>query len=244
MTFDNGAIHAGGDAEIVQIGVGCHVMLVDGEPLLPPAQNCFPACERNPTLSNRDSRVCIFGNSRRLSPDEITAEAACKYAGFKARASKSRISTRINTRICFLKSFDRCFVPLKNVESVQMRNPFAPIKALAIASVFRRPKLWVRYSEVKFLRRFRRQSFHREVEQAGLRTTMAPLDQPREPSISSFSMHYRFPSRRDLGICLPPRLQTIPNLDKITTRLPQFSATPNETFCVRLSLYRRSQTAA
>jgi len=33
-----------------------------------------------------------------------------------------------------------------------------------------RPKLWVRYSEVKFLRRFAA-SFHREVEQAGLRTT-------------------------------------------------------------------------
>jgi predicted glycoside hydrolase/deacetylase ChbG (UPF0249 family) len=51
-----------------------------------------------------------------------------------------------------------------------VRNPFAPIKALAIAHFFRRPKMWVRYSEVKILRRFAA-SFQREVEQAGMRTT-------------------------------------------------------------------------
>jgi predicted glycoside hydrolase/deacetylase ChbG (UPF0249 family) len=51
-----------------------------------------------------------------------------------------------------------------------VRNPFAPVKALGWAHLFRRPKLWVRYSEVSALRGFA-ERFHSEVRAAGLKTT-------------------------------------------------------------------------
>ena len=51
-----------------------------------------------------------------------------------------------------------------------VRNPFAPLKPLAYAHLFRRPRLWTRYAEVKLLRHYATQ-FRRAVTEAGLSTT-------------------------------------------------------------------------
>jgi predicted glycoside hydrolase/deacetylase ChbG (UPF0249 family) len=51
-----------------------------------------------------------------------------------------------------------------------VRNPFAPLKPLALAHLARRPHLWTRYTEVRLLRRFS-QGFRKTVADAGMITT-------------------------------------------------------------------------
>ena len=51
-----------------------------------------------------------------------------------------------------------------------VRNPFAPLKPLAMAHLARRPRLWTRYTEVKLLQRFSAQ-FRQAVADAGMITT-------------------------------------------------------------------------
>jgi Uncharacterized protein conserved in bacteria len=51
-----------------------------------------------------------------------------------------------------------------------LRNPFAPIRPLAYAHLFRRPRLWKRYTEVKLLRGWC-DAFRRLVADAGMVTT-------------------------------------------------------------------------
>lgn len=55
-----------------------------------------------------------------------------------------------------------------------VRNPFAPLQALAFAHLMRRPKLWIRSSQMRVLQGFAAR-FHLQVAAAGLRTTDGSL---------------------------------------------------------------------
>ncbi len=136
--------------------VGCHVVLVDGEPILPR--------EKVQTLlsnRNEDGKVC-FRNSLmgfaseairgRLHDGEIEAEAAAQFQ--KIRAAGIKISHFDAHKHAHL--FPSVLKPILKAARDSgiraLRNPFAPIKPLAFAHLARRPHLWKRYSEVRVLR--------------------------------------------------------------------------------------------
>ncbi len=155
-----------------KLRIGCHAMLVDGTPLLPPAEV--------PSLLAPGGQTQVFRTgiagfaqatlSGKLHADEITREATAQIRKLQtAGIDLTHFDTHKHTHM-----FPQVLRPLlraaRDCGIRAVRNPFAPLKALAFATFMKRPKLWVRYTEVRALRRFAR-AFQIEVEAAGLRTT-------------------------------------------------------------------------
>lgn len=152
------------------LSIGCHVMLVDGEPLSPPEQVSSllaPGTRRFRQGIGEFARAALTG---KLDPEHIYAEATAQFHKLKsAGVSISHFDTHKHTHM-----FPQVLRPLLRAASDSgiraLRNPFAPIKPLAFAHLLRRPKLWTRYSEVVFLRGFSSQ-FREAVADAGMVTT-------------------------------------------------------------------------
>ncbi|MBI2682129.1 MAG: ChbG/HpnK family deacetylase [Acidobacteriales bacterium] len=148
--------------------VGCHAMLVDGRPLTAsPASLLAPGTSR---FRAGIAGFAIHALRGRILPDEVAAEALAQFRRLQqAGITITHFDTHKHTHM-----FPAVLRPLlraaKEAGIPAVRNPFVPIKAVAFSHLFRRPRLWVRYSEVRFLRTFAAE-FDREVRAAGLKTT-------------------------------------------------------------------------
>ena len=106
----------------------------------------------------------------RLDPEQIYSEACAQFQKIQAAGIQiTHFDTHKHTHM-FPKVLRPLLRAAKNCGVRAVRNPFVPLKALTFSHFFRRPKLWVRYSEVRFLRRYADQ-FRREADAAGLKTT-------------------------------------------------------------------------
>jgi hopanoid biosynthesis associated protein HpnK len=148
------------------LGVGCHIVLVDGEPVLPPSQI--------PTLI--DTRTGRFRSSLgtflvrllagRIRPPEIEAEAAAQIALLQSRGLRlTHIDTHKHTHV-----FPVVLRPLLRAAKVAgiraIRNPFEP--AWSLRATPGAP--WIRRTEVSLLRLFE-PAFRRIVAEGGFSTT-------------------------------------------------------------------------
>jgi hopanoid biosynthesis associated protein HpnK len=148
------------------LGVGCHVVLVDGKPVLPARQLptlVDPATGRFRTSLGKFVKDLFSGHIR---PEEIEAEAGAQIARLKALGLQlTHIDTHKHTHM-----FPRVLRPLlkaARTNSIRaIRNPFEPawsVSATADAPLLRR-------LQVQILRRFQ-PAFRATVERAGLATT-------------------------------------------------------------------------
>ena len=137
-----------------ELGVGCHVVLVDGEPVLPAAKlpTLAPGGRFRDSLL-RFARAVVRGE---IDPMEIEAEAAAqmkKIAG--AGLALTHFDTHKHAHL-----FPRVLAPVTRAAVAcgvrALRNPFAPVRPLAFAHLARRPRLWKRYTEVRLLRKYLR----------------------------------------------------------------------------------------
>jgi hopanoid biosynthesis associated protein HpnK len=151
-----------------RLSVGCHVVLVDGLPVL--------GVGRTPTLSNRkadDGRFyeglsgfamrAVLG---RIDPEEIEAEVTAQIRKLQAAGvAVSHVDTHKHTHIFptvlrpLLRAARACGVPA-------VRNPFGPVHFSILA---KRPSLWKRYGQVTVLSRLGG-TFRRSVADAGMLT--------------------------------------------------------------------------
>jgi chitin disaccharide deacetylase len=148
------------------LGVGCHVVLVDGAPTLPPAE--LPTLVDSSTGRFRPTlgqfvQDLFLG---RIRPSEIAAEAEAQIARLRNRGLRlTHIDTHKHTHM-----FPRVLEPLLNAAQRQhitaIRNPFEP--AFSVAATRKAPML--RRAQVQVLNRFE-PSFLRRVSAAGLSTT-------------------------------------------------------------------------
>jgi len=152
------------------LGVGCHVVLVDGEPVLPAREiptlvdqrtGCFPS-KLTPFLAR------LF--SGRIATDEIEAEAAAQIRSLK---SKGLVLTHIDTHK-HTHMFPAVLRPVlraaraANIRAV--RNPFEPswaVRATAGAG-------WARCAEVSLLRNLESHC-RRIIAQEGMITTTGTI---------------------------------------------------------------------
>jgi chitin disaccharide deacetylase len=155
-----------------KLSVGCHVVLVDGDPVSAP-QDISTLLDTNgtqPALCRRLVPFIARALRGRMATHELRAEIGAQIGKLQAAGLEvSHVDTHKHTHIFpaifrpLLEAARECGVPA-------VRNPFGPIKALAFAHLMRRPRLWTRYSEVGLLRGFAA-GFRRAVEAMGMITT-------------------------------------------------------------------------
>jgi len=141
---------------IPSMSVGCHVVLIDGQPVLDSNQLS--------TLTNRHPAARVFRNglktfagraiAGRLNPEEIEAEATAQIRKIQATGiTVSHLDTHKHTHL-----FPAVLRPLLRAAQAcgvrALRNPFGPRRPLQSRHLLARPSLWTRYAEVRILRRF------------------------------------------------------------------------------------------
>ena len=137
-----------------QLNVGCHIVLVDGEPLLPAEQlPTLLAGDGRPRFRNGIGELATAALRGRVDAAQVEAEAAAQMRKLQAAGlTLSHFDTHKHAHM-----FPGILRPLlraaRSCGVRALRNPFAPVKPLAFAHLLRRPRLWKRYSEVKALRR-------------------------------------------------------------------------------------------
>jgi hopanoid biosynthesis associated protein HpnK len=142
-----------------RLSVGCHVVLIDGEPVV--------EAKRIPSLISKSSISASSGGARfrdglksfavralagRLNADEIEAEAAAQIRKLQlAGIHVSHLDTHKHTHL--FPSVLRPLLQAARSCGVQaVRNPFGPRRPLQAGDLLRRPSLWTRSAEVRILR--------------------------------------------------------------------------------------------
>ena len=141
-------------ATVPDLSVGCHVVLIDGEPVLD--------AERLPSLTETHSSGPRFRDgiksfaaralAGRLDPHQIEAETSAQIRKLQsAGINVSHLDTHKHTHL-----FPAVLRPLLRAARARgvhaIRNPFGPRKPLKLSTLLTRPSLWTRYAEVRILR--------------------------------------------------------------------------------------------
>lgn len=151
-----------------RLSVGCHVVLVDGSPVL--------GGNQTPTLSNSKfddrrfyqnlNRFALRAVSGSFDADEIEAEATAQIRKLQAAGIVvSHLDTHKHTHIFppvlrpLLRAARACGVPA-------LRNPFGPVH---ISIVAKQPSLWKQFTKVTVLSRLGK-TFRRSVAGADMLT--------------------------------------------------------------------------
>jgi chitin disaccharide deacetylase len=152
--------------------IGCHVVLLDGEPLLPPERTAslLTSAGESPRLRTSLSSFVMAALRGRICADEIEAEAIAQMR--KIQSSGITLSHfDAHKHAHFLPVVLKPLLRAAKACGIRaLRNPFTPVKALALAHLVRRPHLWKRYSQVNVLRGFAVR-FRELVKSAGMVTT-------------------------------------------------------------------------
>jgi len=152
--------------------VGCHVVLLDGDPVLP-AERVPSLLERgdgNGHFRGKLNDFVIASFRGKLQPDEIEAEATAQIQRLQtAGIAPSHFDTHKHAHMFpavlrpLLRAARACGVPA-------VRNPFGQVWPLPFGALVRKRHLWTRFAELNVLRNFAAK-FRGEVEAHGLRTT-------------------------------------------------------------------------
>jgi chitin disaccharide deacetylase len=151
------------------LSVGCHVVLVDGSPVLGGKQT--PSTLSDKKFDDRRFYQSLSGFALRtvggnIDADEIEAEATAQIRKLQAAGIVvSHLDTHKHTHILppvlrpLLRAARACGVPA-------VRNPFGPVP---ISMVAKQPGLWKQFSKVTILSRLGK-TFRRSVTGAGMLT--------------------------------------------------------------------------
>jgi hopanoid biosynthesis associated protein HpnK len=135
------------------LSVGCHVVLIDSEPVLD-AQTIPSLADQNGTRSKfRDSlkAFALRAITRRIDADQIEAEVTAQIRKLQsAGIAVSHIDTHKHTHL-----FPAILRPLLHAAAAcgvrAIRNPFGPRLPLQSSQLLARPNLWTRWAEVRVL---------------------------------------------------------------------------------------------
>ncbi len=152
------------------LGIGCHVVLIDGKPLLPAADVSSLLGTNGARFRDGWLGFAARALRKRLDQDQIAAEVAAQIGKVQQYGVRlTHVDSHKHVHLLppvlapMLRAAKACGVRA-------VRNPFAPVKPLAFAHLARRPRLWTRYTEVKLLRGFR-ENFRQTVADAEMITT-------------------------------------------------------------------------
>ena len=149
------------------LSVGCHIVLIDGEPVLD--------ASGLPTITDsrrfRDGLMAFAARALtgRMNAREIESEAKAQIQKIQSVGmAVSHVDTHKHTHI-----FPQILRPLlraaRDCSVRALRNPFGPRFPLRSSQLLARPNLWTRFAEVRILSRFAGQ-FRRAVDREGFIT--------------------------------------------------------------------------
>jgi hopanoid biosynthesis associated protein HpnK len=164
-------------AKIVRdLSVGCHVVLIDGQPLLDTKRLATLTASQDGSNQFRDSLKIFAARALtgRLDSDEIEAEATAQIHKLQsAGISVSHVDTHKHTHL-----FPSVLRPLLRAARAcgvhAVRNPFGPRRPLRSGELLVRPNLWTRYAEVRVLRTLAGK-FRHTAKEEGFATTDGTL---------------------------------------------------------------------
>jgi predicted glycoside hydrolase/deacetylase ChbG (UPF0249 family) len=155
-----------------RFSVGCHVVLLDGGPLLPVDRvpSLLEPGGINGHFRDKLNDFVIASFRGKLQPDEIEAEASAQIRRLQAAGiAPSHFDTHKHAHMFpavlrpLLRAARACGVPA-------VRNPFGQMWPLPFGELVRKRHLWTRFAELNVLRNFAAK-FRSEVEAHGMRTT-------------------------------------------------------------------------
>jgi hopanoid biosynthesis associated protein HpnK len=138
---------------VPQLSVGCHVVLIDGKPVVDPTLlPSITSASRGGRFRDGMKSFAVRALAGRLDPDEIESEVRAQIRKLQsAGINASHVDTHKHTHL-----FPAVLQPLLRAAracGVQaIRNPFGPSKPLKSGELLARPSLWTRYAEVRILR--------------------------------------------------------------------------------------------
>ena len=156
-----------------RVSIGCHVVLLDGTPALPPSM--VPTLldplsrDRAPEFRAKLNDFASASFTGRLNPLEVESEAAAQMHRLQdAGIQLSHFDCHKHAHM-----FPAVLRPLlraaKSRGIAAVRNPFGRLVPLPVTRILRNPRLWRRVAELGILGSFAA-NFKREVERHGLRT--------------------------------------------------------------------------
>jgi predicted glycoside hydrolase/deacetylase ChbG (UPF0249 family) len=157
-------------ASLPRLSVGCHVVLVDGEPLLPAGEVRSLLAPGTNRFYNTIGEILQAVVRGRFRAEEVEAEAAAQMARLRA-AGVRNAHKHTHMFPSILRPMLRAAVA-QGVHAV--RNPFEPVGSMKAGTVLASRKLLVRWAEVVMLRTLRTR-FVRLVRESGLQTTDGSL---------------------------------------------------------------------
>lgn len=157
-----------------RFSTGCHVVLLDGEPLLPadmvPSLMETPIQPGRQTMRRKISDFAIAALTGKVDPVEVEAEATAQMRRLRgAGVELSHFDTHKHAHM-----FPAVLKPLlraaRTCEVRAVRNPFGRVFPLPLSKLLGNRRLWGRFGEMSLLRRFAG-TFAALVREHGLRTT-------------------------------------------------------------------------
>lgn len=149
---------------VPKLSVGCHVVLVDGEPVVP--REKLPSLTASQKFRDGMKTFAARALSGRIDDGEITVETTAQIRKIQAAGiAVSHVDTHKHTHL-----FPQILRPVLNAAAAcgvrAVRNPFGPRFPLRSGELLAKPRLWTRYAEVRILRGFAG-SFHDAVQREG-----------------------------------------------------------------------------
>lgn len=149
------------------LSVGCHIVLIDGEPVLEPSK--LYTITHSRTFRDGLKTFAARALTRRMNAGEIESEARAQIQKIQsAGIAVSHVDTHKHTHI-----FPQILRPLlraaRDCGVRALRNPFGPRFPLRSSQLLSQPSLWTRFAEVRILSRFAGQ-FRRAVDREGFVT--------------------------------------------------------------------------
>jgi len=161
---------------VPDLSVGCHVVLIDGQPLLDTKRLATLTASQDGGNQFRDSLKIFAARALtgRLDSAEIEAESTAQIHKLQSTGiSVSHVDTHKHTHL-----FPSVLRPLLRAARAcgvhAIRNPFGPHRPLRSGELLVRPNLWTRYAEVRILRTLAGK-FRRTAKEEGFVTTDGTL---------------------------------------------------------------------
>lgn len=155
-----------------QLSIGCHVVLIDGEPALDSSK--VASLTEESRFRDGLKSFATRTLAGRIDAGEVAAEAGAQIRILQsAGIAVSHVDTHKHTHL-----FPQLLRPIlraaKDCGVRAVRNPFGPRLPMRSSQLLARPNLWARFAEVRILRGFAGR-FHAAVEQEGFVTTDGTL---------------------------------------------------------------------